>query len=83
MYFYFPTLLTDFFGLISVKFYQQIQNYFKLLYVKIHNNLHFTAALVRGFFLFICNISASEEMLFLMGPFCVPLHLFYSSMPDL
>lgn len=43
-----------------------------MLYVKIHNNLHFIAALVR----FFGNISASEDEIFsLTGPLCVPLHL--------
>lgn len=65
--------------------YQQNQNYFKLLYAKIHNNLHFLASLV-SLLLFFCNISTSEEMLFLMGLFCLSLHLvhiFYLFMPEI
>lgn len=82
MYFYFTNLLTNFSGLISIIFYQQIQNYFELLYVTIHSNLHFIAALVSFSFLFLCNISASEEIPFWMGLFSLSLHLFYLPVPE-
>lgn len=41
------------FGLINVIFYQQILNYFKLLYAELYNPLHFLAAFLSFDFLFV------------------------------